>query len=197
MWFLSFSLFPSLSSSSSSSCLRPLVSVHNTNNGISLNSRFEQQYSPSNTMSIIPNICIIHQSHVDGQPSYTEHRRICIRKRVTEKSRHFFDFSTMIASNNDLQMMAGSEEWKVRQKKPQNDEMRVSPIVRGDEWAPCQKFKQCSQTYPIMLDVNTAALSIHPKALQISKNLEVNIRSSVMLVANNKWLIWNIIPRTT
>lgn len=75
---------------------------HSTSNGISLSSLFEQKYSPSTTISIMPRMCMIHQSHVEGNPPYTEQRATCIMKSVTEKSRHFFDFSTMIASSSDL-----------------------------------------------------------------------------------------------
>ena len=42
---------------------------------------------------------MIHQSQVDGKPPYIEHVTMCIKKSVTEKSKHFLDFSTMIASN--------------------------------------------------------------------------------------------------
>lgn len=53
-------------------------------------------------MTIIPIICIIHQSQVDGNPPYIEQKMMCIMNSVTEKSRHFLDFSTMIASITDL-----------------------------------------------------------------------------------------------
>lgn len=45
------------------------------------------------------------------------------------------------------------------------------------------------ESYPIILDNKTAALSIHPAAVQISKYSAVNIRSIVMLVANKTWFI--------
>jgi hypothetical protein len=54
-------------------------------------------------MIIMPMKLIIHQSHVDGNPpEYIVHRTRCITNNVTEKSRHFLDFSTINASSNDL-----------------------------------------------------------------------------------------------
>mmetsp|Transcript_22626 Transcript_22626/g.42638 ORF Transcript_22626/g.42638 Transcript_22626/m.42638 type:complete len:91 (-) Transcript_22626:365-637(-) len=41
---------------------------HKTNNGISLSSLLEQKYSPNTTIIIIPRMCMIHQSHVEGNP---------------------------------------------------------------------------------------------------------------------------------
>lgn len=71
---------------------------HNSSKGISLSSFFEHKYSPNTTIRIIPMMCIIHQSQVDGNPPYIEHKMMCIIKSVTEKSRHFFDFSTINAN---------------------------------------------------------------------------------------------------
>lgn len=46
---------------------------------------------------IMPRMCTIHQSQVPGIPSYKQQHRRWIRNSVTEKSRHFFDFSTISA----------------------------------------------------------------------------------------------------
>lgn len=75
---------------------------HSCNSGISLSSFFEHKYSPRTTIEIIPITWMIHQSQVDGNPPYIVHVTICIKKSVTEKSRHFLDFSTIIASNTAL-----------------------------------------------------------------------------------------------
>ena len=139
---------------------------HNTNNGISLNSLLEQKYSPSNTIIIMPNICIIHQSQVDGKPPYIEHNMMCIMNSVTEKSKHFFDFSTINANSNAL----NQEEKAFYLRLLINITDALSEIIG---------------THPITLDINTAPLSTQPVALQISKYLAVNIRSMVMLAANS------------
>lgn len=65
---------------------------------MSLSSFFEHMYSPKTTIRIIPIIWMIHQSHVEGNPPYIAQKMTCMTKRVTEKSRHFFDFSTINAS---------------------------------------------------------------------------------------------------
>ena len=141
-----------------------MISNQRTNSGISLSSFFEQKYSPKTTMTIIPIICIIHQSHVDGNPSYIEQTMMCIIKRVTEKSRHFLDFSTIIASIIDLSADEG----------------------KNFHYRTCSKMITITSidTHPIILEKSIAALSIHPEAVQMSKYFAVKIRSIVMEVAN-------------
>lgn len=47
---------------------------------------------------------------------------MCIKKSVTEKSKHFFDFSTMIASN--IELINGGEQY-IR------DESKLITLKRG------------------------------------------------------------------
>jgi hypothetical protein len=102
---------------------------------------------------------------------------MCIMKSVTEKSRHFFDFSTIIASiidlcyNKNKKMNISLNDWRVK-------------VSTGSSLG----------THPIILENRTAALSIHPNAVQMSKYFAVNIRSIVILVANKTWFIWNTNP---
>jgi hypothetical protein len=153
---------------------------HSCKSGISLSSFFEHKYSPNTTIEIIPIVWIIHQSQVDGNPPYIVHVTMCIKKSVTEKSRHFLDFSTLIASNTALL----NDGW-------------MSVLYGRCDVIICNIHSRAQTiTYPIKLDIRTAALSIHPYALHTSKYLVVNIRSIVILVANKTWLIWKIIPRT-
>ena len=70
--------------------------------GISFNSFNEHRYSPSKIMTIVPRIWTIHQSQLEGTPSYQQQDTRWIMNKVTEKSKHFFDFSTMIANNKAL-----------------------------------------------------------------------------------------------
>ena len=77
--------------------------IQSVNNGMSLSSLSEHKYSPSRIINIVPKMCTIHQSQVFGKPPYAVHVARWIRKRVTEKSRHFFAFSTMIARRAALQ----------------------------------------------------------------------------------------------
>ena len=75
---------------------------HSSNNGISLNSFKEHKYSPTRIITIVPSMCTIHQSSFTGIPEYQMHEKRWMRNRVTEKSKHFFDFSTIIANSTAL-----------------------------------------------------------------------------------------------
>lgn len=89
--------------------------VYKDSKGISLNSFLEHKHSPNKIMIIIWAIFTIHQSQVDGIPPYNVQAKVCIAKRVTEKSRHFFAFSTMMAKRTALQVFETNEnqmEWK-------------------------------------------------------------------------------------
>eukprot|EP00540_Astrosyne_radiata_P012737 CAMPEP_0116846082 /NCGR_PEP_ID=MMETSP0418-20121206/13638_1 /TAXON_ID=1158023 /ORGANISM="Astrosyne radiata, Strain 13vi08-1A" /LENGTH=61 /DNA_ID=CAMNT_0004477291 /DNA_START=101 /DNA_END=286 /DNA_ORIENTATION=- len=55
-------------------------------------------------MIMVPNKCTIHQSMLDNifPLQYQQHDNKWMKNNVTEKSKHFLDFSTTIANNNAL-----------------------------------------------------------------------------------------------
>ena len=103
------------------------LSLYNVSNGISSNSFLEHKYSPNNIITIVPKICMIHQSHVCGKPLYIVHAIKCIKNNVTPKSNTFFDFSIIIAITTELYRRV---DVKARRKKSKRQNHSEAGKVR-------------------------------------------------------------------
>ncbi len=98
----------------------PNIYNHICNKGMSSSSRREHRNSPNKIIMMVPKIWQIHQSQVAGMPLYQVQSSKCTKNNVTLKSKHFFDFSTIMANNTALVINnknTNNVEAKIRSKR--------------------------------------------------------------------------------